>query len=143
MGIMNSRRFLPTNFLPLRMDTPSSQTQDANPTRSVTDHRSNNDSSNLETHTLKVVDGEDEHIIDAQHGRTLRAVLQEHGLSPHGWLTRHLNCQGQGHCAACTVEVQEGDPDSDQWLDAYLSSQSLGRLSCQIDITEDLTVRVG
>jgi len=94
-------------------------------------------------HTLKVYDGEDAHTIRVQHGRTLRTVLSEHDLSPHGWITQHVNCQGQGHCVACTVQVQEGDPDADQWLNAYLAEQDLGRLSCQIDVTQDLTVRVG
>lgn len=93
-------------------------------------------------HSVSVYDGSSWHRFEVEHGRTLRTALQEHGLSPHGTLTRHLNCNGQGHCAACAVEVQEGAEPPEQWLDAFLNAQDLGRLACQIDVTEDMTVRV-
>ena len=93
-------------------------------------------------HEVSVHDGSEWHHFEAEHGRTLRAALQEHGLSPHGSLTRQLNCGGRGHCAACTVEVEEGGEKPDQWLDAFLDGQGSGRLSCQIDVTQDMTVRV-
>ncbi|MES3630975.1 MAG: 2Fe-2S iron-sulfur cluster-binding protein [Longimonas sp.] len=116
------------------MGTPSSTQETSTDT---------SDGHNKETsHTVSVYDGDTWHTFEAEHGRTLREVLWEHDVSPHGQLTSHLNCGGQGHCAACTVEVQEGDDDPDQWLDAFLSSQDMGRLSCQIDVTQDMTVRV-
>jgi len=125
------------------MATPSTQTVNSNRSDAPVEDRSNSGSEKHEMHTLKVHDGEDAHTIQVQHGRTLRTVLFEHDLSPHGWITQHVNCQGQGHCAACTVQVQKGDPDAGQWLDAYLAKQDLGRLSCQVDVTQDLAVRVG
>jgi ferredoxin len=95
-----------------------------------------------EKHTVVVYDGSTQHEIEVQHGRTLRAALREHNLSPHGWLTRHLNCDGQGHCTACAVDVTEGEEQPEQWLDAFMDAQDLGRLSCQIHVTEDMKVRV-
>jgi ferredoxin len=94
------------------------------------------------THTVVVYNGTNRHELQVEHGRTLRAALREHNLSPHGWLTRHLNCDGQGHCTACAVEVTEGEEAPEQWLDAFMHAQDLGRLSCQIDVTEDMVVRV-
>ncbi len=105
--------------------------------------RSSSDAEHQKTHTIKVYDGSDSYTIEARHGRNLRAVLMENDVSPHGWLTQYLNCQGQGHCAACTVQIQEGAPNSDQWLDAFMAENDLGRLSCQVDVIQDLAVRVG
>lgn len=99
-------------------------------------------SSDTEMHTVAVKDGDAWHDLEVQHGRSLRAVLREHNLSPHGWLTRHLNCDGQGHCSACAVEVDVGAGPPDQWLDRFLNENGAGRLSCQIDVTQDMAVRV-
>lgn len=99
-------------------------------------------SSDTETHTVAVKDGDTWHDLAVEHGRSLRAVLREHNLSPHGWLTRHLNCDGQGHCSACAVDVDVGADKPDQWLDRFLDDNGFGRLSCQINVTEDMAVRV-
>lgn len=99
-------------------------------------------SESTETHTIEVYDGTQWFELEAEHGRTLRAVLREHDLSPHSWLTRYLNCDGQGHCAACSVEVEEGASKPNQWLDAFLSSRDGGRLACQLDVTSDMTIRI-
>lgn len=105
--------------------------------------RGSSDGDNMpDTHTVVVFDGTNRHKLDVEHGRTLRAALRDHNLSPHGWLTRHLNCDGQGHCTACAVEVTEGEEAPKQWLDAFMDAQDLGRLSCQIDVTKDMAVRV-
>ncbi|HHP7239325.1 2Fe-2S iron-sulfur cluster-binding protein [Longibacter sp.] len=94
------------------------------------------------THTVAVHDGREWHELEVQHGRTLRAVLREYDLSPHGWVTEHVNCDGQGHCSACAVEIEEGADDPEHWLDAFLSGRDLGRLSCQIEVTQDMALRV-
>lgn len=99
-------------------------------------------SSDQKTHTVAVKDGDTWHDLEVEHGRSLRSALREHNLSPHGWLTRHLNCDGQGHCSACAVEVEVGAGKPDQWLDRLLDENDIGRLSCQIDVTEDMAVRV-
>jgi ferredoxin len=101
---------------------------------------SGHDGSN--THTVSVYDGAEWHELDVPHGRTLRDALWAHDLPPHGALTRHLNCSGRGHCAACTVDIEEGAEAPDQWLDTFLHAQDVGRLSCQIDVTQDMTIRL-
>jgi ferredoxin len=100
------------------------------------------DSSSTKTHTIAVYDGTQWFELNAEHGRTLREVLRDHDLSPHNWLTQYLNCDGQGHCAACSVDIEDGEPAPDQWLDAFLDSQDAGRLSCQMDVTSDMTIRI-
>ena len=94
------------------------------------------------THTVSVHDGTEWHEFEVSHGRTLRAALWEHGLPPHGSLTSYLNCGGQGHCALCTVDIENGEEDPNQWLDSFLHAQDVGRLSCQVDVTQDMTVRL-
>jgi len=95
-----------------------------------------------DTHVVSVHDGNTWHDVQAEHGQSLRAVLREHDLSPHGWLTEHVNCRGEGHCATCAVEVDIGGGEADQWLDAFLDEKNAGRLACQIEVTEDMAVRV-
>jgi ferredoxin len=125
--------------------TPPSE-NDTPPKATATDKRAGCDSTERgapgTTHTVAVHDGREWHEFNVQHGRTLRAVLREHGLSPHGWLTEHVNCDGQGHCSACAVEIEKGADDPEHWLDAFLSGRDLGRLSCQIDVTRDMALRV-
>ena len=99
-------------------------------------------SGDTKTHTVSVKDGDTWHELTVEHGRSLWVVLQEHNLSPHGWLTQHLNCGGQGHCSTCAVDVDVGADKPDQWLDRFLNDNGLGRLSCQIDVTEDMAVRI-
>lgn len=94
------------------------------------------------THTVSVYDGATWHQLEVPHGRTLRAALRAHDLSPHGMLTSYLNCGGQGHCAACTVDIEAGAEAPDQWLDTLLQAQGIGRLSCQLDVTQDMAIRL-
>lgn len=99
-------------------------------------------SSDTKTHAVAVKKSDVWHDLEVEHGRSLRAVLRENKLSPHGWLTQHLNCDGQGHCSACAVEVDVGAEEPDQWLDRFLDENGAGRLSCQITVTQDMSVRV-
>jgi ferredoxin len=131
------------------MTDPDAQTDtktqvDASDEASSRDGKSSNDSvsSTEQTHTVAVRDGDAWHDLEVEHGRTLRSVLREHNLSPHGWLTRHVNCNGQGHCSACAVEVDVGAGAPDQWLDRFLDENGIGRLSCQVEVTQDMAVRV-
>ena len=94
------------------------------------------------THTVSVYDGAEWHELEVSHGRTLRAALWEHELSPHGALTSYLNCGGRGHCAACTVDIEEGAEEPDQWLDTFLHAQGIGRLSCQVNVMQDMVIRL-
>jgi ferredoxin len=95
------------------------------------------------THTVEVWEGDTRHEIEVEDGAVLRNALTENDLSPHGWASSTLNCQGQGHCGACTVDIEGDAPEPDQWLDGLLAQQDAGRLSCQMTVDRDLTVRIG
>lgn len=96
----------------------------------------------VDTHTVRVWDGDAWHDLDVQDGANLWQALCEHDLQPQGRLTRVLNCQGKGHCATCAVDVEGDAPEPDQWLDAMLAKSGSGRLSCQMEVDRDLTVRI-
>ncbi len=96
----------------------------------------------VQTHTVRVWDGDAWHDLDVPHGKNLWAVLCENDLQPQGRITRVLNCQGRGHCATCTVDVEGDAPEPDQWLDTVLAESGGDRLSCQMEVDRDLAVRV-
>lgn len=90
---------------------------------------------------VRVLEGDDEHLLVAPEGATLRDVLREGGCSPYTRLTERANCGGRGLCGTCGVRVEEG-PDPEHWHDALADRWGYPRLSCQITVEGDMTVRV-
>ena len=69
---------------------------------------------------------------------TLRSVMKLHGINPHAYHTKLLNCQGFGLCGTCVVEIAEGAQNLTPktflekfWLDGAPSTY---RLSCQAQV---------
>lgn len=90
---------------------------------------------------VTVLDGGDERLLVAPLGARLRDVLRRHGLSPHSRATRRLNCGGRGLCATCGVRlVDEQAPEN--WHDRLADRFGYPRLSCQLRVTGDCTVRL-
>lgn len=94
------------------------------------------------THTVVVHTDGARHEMDVEDGKSLRTALWEHDLSPHDAVTEYVNCGGRGHCATCAVEIIEGAPEADQWLDAALEATGVGRASCEVEVDRDMTVRL-
>lgn len=94
------------------------------------------------THTLTILTGDQSHSLSVDHGANLRRVLLDTGFSPYTALTRRANCGGRGLCATCGVWVESGEPAPQHWHDRIGSSFGYPRLSCQIIITRDMTIRI-
>ncbi|MEO0560842.1 MAG: 2Fe-2S iron-sulfur cluster-binding protein [Chloroflexota bacterium] len=84
-----------------------------------------------EIHNLTVVDG-----------ANLRRTLLDNGFSPYAALTRNLNCGGRGICATCGVWIEQNEPPPAHWHDKLAAAYAYPRLSCQITVHEDMTVRL-
>jgi len=93
-------------------------------------------------HTLHVYDGKTWHELSAGHGANLRRVLLDHDLSPYVPLTERLNCGGRGICATCGVRLGASAPEPSHWHDRLARNFGYPRLSCQITVDRDLTVRL-
>ncbi len=76
------------------------------------------------------------------HGTVLRDALREAGISPHSSVGQRVNCGGRGLCATCGVRILDADPDPDHWHDDLADRFGYPRLSCQLRVSEDLTVRI-
>jgi len=98
------------------------------------------DSVDAETVCVIVVDGETETELTVERGRVLRDVLLEAGLSPYSRLTERANCGGRGLCATCGVRVWDVEPD--HWHDKLADRFGYPRLSCQIEVVQDLRVEL-
>jgi ferredoxin len=95
------------------------------------------------THTVTVHTDERTFELDVRHEATLLGALQRNGLSPFNAVSQIVNCGGQGHCGACTVDVVDGaPPEPKSILDAVLSGFDVGRLACQITVDRDMTIQV-
>ncbi|WP_253737581.1 2Fe-2S iron-sulfur cluster-binding protein [Halohasta salina] len=86
-----------------------------------------------------VVDGDDETELVVERGRVLRDVLLEAGVSPYSRLTKRANCGGRGLCATCGVRIADG-VEPDHWHDKLAERFGYPRLSCQIEVEQDLRV---
>ncbi|GAB5519081.1 MAG: 2Fe-2S iron-sulfur cluster binding domain-containing protein [Rhodothermales bacterium] len=91
--------------------------------------------------TLRVHDGQQWHVWDVADGANLRRELLDHNLSPYTTLTERLNCGGRGLCATCGVFIDE-QPAPTHWHDRLAEAWRYPRLSCQITVDRDLTVRL-
>lgn len=94
------------------------------------------------THTLHVIIGDETRILTAPHGANLRRTLLDAGISPYGSLSRRLNCGGRGLCATCGVWLDDGEPAPQHWHDVAAARFGYPRLSCQLTIERDMTVRI-
>lgn len=87
-------------------------------------------------------DSNNERIIEVDRGVNLRHILLREGLSPYAHLTRRLNCGGRGLCATCGVWIEQGEPIPTHWHDKIGNRFGYPRLSCQITVDHDMTVRL-
>jgi ferredoxin len=91
---------------------------------------------------LTVLIDSETRVLDVQVGANLRMALLEAGVSPYAPLTRKLNCGGRGLCATCGVLISAGEPEPMHWHDRIGNRFGYPRLSCQIRVDADMTVRI-
>ncbi|MEM8531279.1 MAG: 2Fe-2S iron-sulfur cluster-binding protein [Chloroflexota bacterium] len=91
---------------------------------------------------VEVLVDDTRHVFAVPHGSNLRRVLLDHSLSPYAMLTQRANCGGRGLCATCGVWIEAGEPAPSHWHDQLAAQFGYPRLSCQITITTDMTVRL-
>lgn len=94
------------------------------------------------THGVTIVTQGETHTLEAPHGANLRRVLLAAGFSPYAALTQRLNCGGRGLCATCGVWIDGETAAPQHWHDRIGAAFGYPRLSCQITVTEDMTVRL-
>ncbi len=92
-------------------------------------------------YTITVLVDDDTHYIDVAHGVNLRQVLLEHDFSPYTRITSKLNCGGRGLCATCGVWIDNAIEPT-HWHDKAADAFGYPRLSCQIIVDQDMTVRL-
>jgi len=95
----------------------------------------------VETVTVTVLDDDRAVEFTAERGCVLRDALLEHDLSPYTTITERANCGGRGLCATCGVRLDEGPPP-DHWHDRLADRFGYPRLSCQVVLDRDVTVRL-
>lgn len=91
---------------------------------------------------LTVYIGKEIKEIVVERGANLRQVLQAAELSPYTALTRRANCGGRGICATCGVLIDVNEPAPEHWHDWLAARFGYPRLSCQISVESDMTVRI-
>ncbi|MDZ4764116.1 MAG: 2Fe-2S iron-sulfur cluster-binding protein [Chloroflexota bacterium] len=94
-----------------------------------------------ETYQIRILI-DDEQTLTVPNGANLRQMLLSAGLSPYTVITRVTNCGGRGICATCGVRFEAGEPAPEQWHDKLAARFGYPRLSCQIDVHNDMTVRI-
>lgn len=93
-------------------------------------------------HEVRVLIDDDARLLTVPHGANLRRALLDAGISPYAALTRRLNCGGRGICATCGVWIETGEPAPAHWHDKAAAAFGYPRLSCQISVETDMTVRI-
>ncbi|HHP7238461.1 2Fe-2S iron-sulfur cluster-binding protein [Longibacter sp.] len=93
-------------------------------------------------HSVRVHDGTEWHVLTCRTGANLRVLLLRNDLSPYVRLTESVNCGGRGLCATCGVRLEGDTPDPEHWHDRAAARFGYPRLSCQITVDRDLTVRL-
>jgi ferredoxin len=91
---------------------------------------------------LRVLHDDQTTEINVETGANLRRTLLDHGISPYTAITRIANCGGNGICATCGVWIESNEPAPQHWHDKMANRFGYPRLSCQIAIDEDMTVRI-
>jgi ferredoxin len=94
------------------------------------------------THTVRILIDDSEQTLIAADGANLRETLLRAGLSPYTVITRVTNCGGRGICATCGVHFEAGEPAPEHWHDKLAARYGYPRLSCQITVRGDMTVRI-
>lgn len=94
------------------------------------------------THILRIIIDQDTHELTVAHGANLRQTLLAAGFSPYAALTQRLNCGGRGICATCGLWIEQNEPAPTHWHDRAAGAFGYPRLSCQISIEADMTVRL-
>ncbi|MDX1616195.1 MAG: 2Fe-2S iron-sulfur cluster binding domain-containing protein [Candidatus Promineifilaceae bacterium] len=93
------------------------------------------------TQRVRVRTAEGWRTLAVPRGSNLRRALLEAGVSPYTALTRRANCGGRGLCATCGVHIDSA-PSAEHWHDKLAQRFGYPRLSCQITVENDLTVRL-
>ena len=96
---------------------------------------------NAETVPVTVISGDEETEMHVESGRNLRQALLDRDFPVYGTVSKHANCGGRGLCATCTVGVDPA-PEPTHWHDSTAVRFGYPRLSCCIEVTEPLTVRL-
>lgn len=104
--------------------------------------RRKRESSCADMPVLTILRGSESQTIHVAHGENLRQVLLSHGYSPYATLTARVNCGGRGLCATCGVWIEDGVPKPQHWHDWAAAYAGYPRLSCQVTIEADMTVRI-
>ncbi len=95
-----------------------------------------------ETVSVRIIErGGSESSIEVEAGTVLRDALRDAGFEVYGSISRRANCGGQGICATCGVRVEPA-PEPGHWHDVAAARFGYPRLSCQITVTEPLTVEL-
>jgi ferredoxin len=94
------------------------------------------------TYTVRVLRDADEITLTVAHGANLREALLGAGLSPYTALPARVNCGGRGICATCGVWIETNEPAPAHWHDQLASRFGYPRLSCQIRVESDMTIRL-
>jgi ferredoxin len=94
------------------------------------------------SHTLTVITNGQTHVLTVTDGANLRQTLLDNDFSPYAALTKRLNCGGRGLCATCGVWIDSNEPAPEHWHDRLATAFGYPRLSCQVAIHEDMTVRL-
>jgi ferredoxin len=93
-------------------------------------------------HALTLLVDDETQLLQVADGANLRQTLLAANLSPYTQITQVLNCGGRGICATCGVWFEAGEPKPENWHDRMAASLGYPRLSCQIKIHSDMTVRL-
>jgi ferredoxin len=93
-------------------------------------------------YTLTILRDDETHTVRAAHGANLRRTLLDAGFTPYTAITSRANCGGNGICATCGVWIEAGEPAPRHWHDRAAGAFGYPRLSCQISIESDMTVRI-
>lgn len=91
---------------------------------------------------LKIITAAQEITLVVPAGTNLRQALLSAHLSPYTVLTRRANCGGRGICATCGVWIDAGEPAPVHWHDKLAAQFGYPRLSCQITLQHDMTIRL-
>ncbi|WP_435195500.1 2Fe-2S iron-sulfur cluster-binding protein [Natronomonas sp. EA1] len=90
---------------------------------------------------VTVHDGTETTTLDVPAGTNLRAALLDADIDPYGTVSGALNCGGRGLCGTCGVRIDEESAPA-HWHDRAAERWGYPRLSCTIEVTQPLTVRL-
>ena len=80
--------------------------------------------------------------LEVGKGDNLRQALLHADISPYTRVTQAFNCGGPGLCATCGVWIDATGPLPTHWHDQLAAIFRYPRLSCQIKVEQDMTIRL-